>query len=251
MEGLSSCTIRNAMLTRLTAWPLVFFSLAANAQTDSIAPYKAAVNNAIDVYRQYRGTESNLYIGPAVEQSNFSGKGTPYYGSGDWFTGSVLYDDALYENVLLRYDLVRDELVAQNPTTRNAFYLFKERVGYFTLGDKTFINLKKSGHKSSPAEGYYQLLAQGSMTLLKKLTKSYQESFVAGSVEQRYDEKTVFYALKDNVYHELSNAKSLYSLAGTYKNQIKDAIKKGGRDSDKNLELMLTSIAQYYNQLNQ
>jgi hypothetical protein len=241
------------MLKRLTAFLSLLVALTAAAQSDSSKnlPYLTAVKSALAVYSQFRGTESNLYVGPAVEQSGFSGNGTPYSGNGEWMSGSVLYDDALYENVLLKHDLVRDELLALHPVTRVAFYLFKPRIEYFTLGGKTFIHLEKKNQKSSPSPGYYQLLASGALILLKKQTKSYQENFVAGNIEQRFDEKTRFYALKDGVYHELSNAKSLYALTGPFKNTIRERMKKDGVDPDKSLEPTLSSIAKHYNQLNQ
>lgn len=241
------------MLKRLAALKLLSLTMTAGAQTgpDTAAPYQAAVNNAIAVYQQFRGHESNLYIGLALEQSNVSAKGSAYYGTNDWFRGSVFYDGAKYDSVLLKYDLVRDELIALNPVTRNAFYLFKQRVDYFTLGNKTFINLRKGRGASLPSEGYYEQLAKGSLTLLEKHTKSYQESFSIAGVEQRFDEKAHFYALKGGVYHALSNAKSLYALTGNYKNQIKEQLKKQNLESGKNLELTLVTIAQYYNQANQ
>lgn len=237
------------MSKRLTAFLPLVCALVCHAQADSTTPYNAAINNAIKTYQRFRGTESNLYIGPALEQSNFAGKGSPYFGTGDWFTGSVFYDGTLYENVMLKYDLVLDQLVVLNPNTRNAFYLFRPRVDDFYLGERFFVNLKKEKNKSAPAEGFYEQLTDGPITLLRKYTKSYQENFFAGNIEQRYDEKNRFYALKDETYHEVSNAASLYALCGNYGKQIKDGLKKQNLASDNNTEQIFRAIAQQYNQL--
>lgn len=224
--------------------------LLAQAQTDTGAVYQQAVANAMKVYQQARGNELNLYKGIAEEPFKFSGKGTPYFGSGDWSTGSVLYENVEYNNVLLKYDLLHDELVALNPKTHKAFYLFKPRVESFTMEGKTFVNLKKSGNRSAPAEGYYEQLTQGPITLLQKHSKTFEDRLGVSVVEQRFNEDNRFYALKDGVYHSISNAKSLYTLAGNAKAQIKDRMKKQEEELEKNPEAELTTIATIYNQLN-
>ena len=234
----------------LTAFLSFFCALLCHAQSDSAEHYSAAINNAVQVYQRSRGTESNLYIGPALEQSNFSGKGSPYYRSGDWSTGTVLYDGTVYENVSLKYDLVLDQLVVFNPNTRTAFYIFKPRVENFSLGDKYFINLRKGTNRSAPSEGFYEQLTEGPITILRKDTKTYQENFGIGNVvEQRYDEKIRYYAMKDGVYHELSNANSLYALCGSYSKQIKDNLKKQTLTNQTNNEQTFRAIAEQYNQL--
>jgi hypothetical protein len=241
------------MLKRLAALNFVFLTVIAKAQMDSgiVSVYQPAINNAIAVYHQFRGDALNLYKGPAQEQYSLSESGNPYFGNGDWSSGSVYYEGVLYDHVSLKYDLARDELVVLNPNSRNAFYLFKPRVDWFTLGNKTFINLKKDGNKTLPPEGYYEQLAKGPITLLQKYTKSYQEKFSVGNVEKRFDEKNRFYAVKDNVYHRLSKAKSLYALTGNLESQIKDQIKKEGVNPKNFTEATLTTIARLYNQLSQ
>lgn len=240
----------NTMRRGLTAIPLLLLSTIGYTQVDTSASavYQPAVANAIRVYQQFRGDESNLYNGPVVEQSNFSGKGNPYYDGNDWFNGTVIYGGELYENVSLKYDLVRDQLVVLAPNTRTAFYLFKPRVASFTLGDRTFANFKKVA-KSSLAEGYYQVLAKGAITVLQKSSKSLRESLSTAGIEQRYDEKTRFYAMKDGVYHDVSSAKDLYALTGSFKASVKDEVEKQG-GNNKTLEEALRAIAKSYNQRN-
>lgn len=238
------------MRRRLIAINCVLFSTIVHAQTDTSASavYQPAVANAVRVYRQFRGDQSNLYQGPVVEQSNFSGKGNPYFGGNDWFIGTVLYGGETYENVSLKYDLVRDQVVVLDPSIHSAFYLFKPRVIAFTLGNRRFVNLKNNTG-SSPAEGYYEVLADGAITLFQKRSKSLQESIGTGGIEQRYDEKTRFYAMKDGVYRDISSEKDLYALTGNFKAGIKDEVEKQGA-SNKNPEETLRLIARSYNQRN-
>jgi hypothetical protein len=238
------------MLKRLIALPLACMAFVANAQTGPLADTitQPAVDYALDVYKSFRGDESNLYTGIAVEQSSVSARNTPYFGTGDWFTGSVVFDGVTYNGVTLKYDLVRDEVVVLNPKTRNAFYLFKPRVASFTLGAKSFINLGNDGRKSAPDEGYYEQLVNGPITLLKKWTKAYKENFALSNVDQRYDEKTRLYVLKDSVYRSVSGAATLYSLTGSHKNSIREQVKKAGVSSKSDSEETLVAIARTFNQ---
>jgi hypothetical protein len=240
------------MLKELAAMYLSLVTVVAAAQNDSgTAPvYQAAVSNALAVYHQFRGVESNLYMGLAVEQNNLSGNMNPYFGNGEWNSGSVHYEGVRYDHVLLKYNLVRDELVVLNPNTRNAFYLFKPRVESFTLGTRNFVNLRRKDHRSAPDTGYYERLAEGSITLLRKHVKSYQEKFGNANIEKRFDEKSSFYAVKDGVYYRLSKVKSLFALTGSLEGQIKDQLKNDRIELKSFTEATLTAITRYYNQIN-
>jgi hypothetical protein len=236
------------MLEKITALSSVFFTLMAGAQSDSGAVYQSAVNNALAVYHQFRGDESNLYQGVVQEPYRVSGSSTPYFNS-DWQTGTVFYDGVQYNDALLKYDLLRDELVVQNSRTGNAFYLFKPRVDSFTLGERKFIHLKKESSKTAPPEGYYEKLTNGALTLLERHAKFYQEQFRTNNVEQHFEEKTTFYVLKDGVYQKLSGAKSLYAMTGNWKNKIREQLKQQGVEKQNDLQKTLTAIAETYNQL--
>lgn len=239
------------MLKKLTALTMLLPALAARAQIDpaNASVYLPAINNAIAVYNNFRGDESNLYNGLAQEPYELQANGTPYFGTGDWFKGKVQYDNVIYQNAILKYDLVRDLLLVQNPASRNSFSLFKPRVDWFTLGDRMFVNLKKGMGVNPPAEGYYEQLCQGSITLFEKWTKSFQETLANNSIDRHVEEKTKFYALKDGVFYPIPGVKALFKLTKDRKGEIKKQLKRNHIKPRRNLQTGLAAIAQYYNQL--
>lgn len=239
------------MLKKLAAALFLLPSINAGAQamaTDT-AVYAPAVDSAIAVYQRFRGNESSLYEGLAQEPYNVTAKDYPFFGLNQWYHGSIFYNGALYNDAVLKYDLVKNVLLVQNASNQNAFYLFTPRVRYFTLDDRMFVNIQNSADKNPPPPGYYQLLAKGPITLFEQFSKAYQETLTSTVVEQRFDEKRKFFALKDRVIYPISNAKALYALTGNLKSQLRKSLKKQHIKPRQNLELGLTTIAQSYNQL--
>lgn len=239
------------MLKKLAA--AIFFFPALTAGAQSIAPdtavYMPGVDSAIAVYQRFRGDESNLYAGLAQEPYNLTTKDYPFFGVNQWYVGSVCYDGTLYKNAVMKYDLVKNQLLVQNMANQDAFYLFSPRVRYFTLGDRLFINIQQNGNKNAPPAGFYEVLCKGPITLLEQHSKAYQETITTTTVEQRFDEKSRFYALKDQVYYPLSGMKSLYALTGNLKAQLHKELRKQHIKPRQDLRLALVTVAQSYNQL--
>ena len=108
-------------------------SMAQNAtgvdlNTDSISSFAtAALGNSS---RVYTGTE---YIGynPSIRSHAF-------YGSDSAITGSVYYEGVQYAGLLLKYDLVQDEIVLLSRSGSLPIKLLKQKINTFQLGNDLF-----------------------------------------------------------------------------------------------------------------
>src|SRR5690606_9186697 len=84
--------------------------------------------------------------------------------------GTVLYDGIRYRDVVLFYDVVKDELVALHPDGVTRIVLVKPFVQEFTMSGDTVVNVVHLQGELEP--GYYQrLLSTTSGTCLVKRHK--------------------------------------------------------------------------------
>jgi hypothetical protein len=98
---------------------IVFFfpSSPIYAQSQQVFTDTMVVNKAISYARSQfskaMGTDGALYNGISFEKYWYGTKGTPFFKTDDFVTGNISYDGTLYENVLLNYDMMRDQVVVK------------------------------------------------------------------------------------------------------------------------------------------
>ena len=96
--------------------------------------------------------------------------GTYYWDRREFQSGDVLYNGRLYKNVYLNVDAYLDELVVRPLENASAMVVFRDQVAWFTMGPKTFVNLRYLGYTDAP-EGFYEVLRDGETPLLLKVEK--------------------------------------------------------------------------------
>src|SRR5688572_26479276 len=89
---------------------LTCYLFAQQAASDSSLISDAAAY-VRKMYDHKRNNELPIYNGLRHQLYSASLEGIPYFESLDWFTGSVVYDDVLYDSIILRYDQVKDEVI--------------------------------------------------------------------------------------------------------------------------------------------
>lgn len=84
--------------------------------------------------------------------------------------GKVTYNNILYKNVNLQYDLVRDEVLTKNFNDKKII-LVKEKVGEFSIDGHLFKRLTDS-NPSLKIDGYYEILMEDKNVKLSKKNKA-------------------------------------------------------------------------------
>jgi hypothetical protein len=249
------------MTTRLRnyLWLSAFFyllqTLQATAQSIAAdtAIRSAAVANAVQVYHQLVRNSTALYNGREyLEYYHTLHEGHPFFAGTQFGNGAVMYDNVLYKDVSLKYDLVKNEVLIKEPSGIFSLILFHDKIGYFTVHGTTFIRIVNDSTENAVPTGIYQVLYNGpNATLLKKEKKTIQSNVSQLEGVKNYIESSIdYYVQTADGYHPVSSQKSILRVLADKKNELQAYIRKNKLKFRKDAtEGSLLSTVTYYNSL--
>jgi hypothetical protein len=201
------------------------------------------------LYFTQRGEESAIYNGIHHDGYSTSIEGYAYFQSPGWQKGSVVYDNILYENILMKYDLLRDQLIV-TPKEQSGMYigLFSPRVERFSFSTFNFIRIGKTDEKTSPGPGFYQQLSYGKLTVLTRKTKVITERIEGNAFLHKFEETAKYYLLKDGIYYPAKSKKDILAVVKERKKEIQQFLSKNKLNYRKHREKTLVAVAEFYNQ---
>ena len=216
-----------------------------------------AMQAAINYYHQFLSPESGLYNGSQYTYNTYYpftiNEGNPFFFSKNFEVGSIFYNNILYENVPLLYDIIKDELLIKDPSKVYIMKLSNSRVRWFKLWDRTFVRLANdSTANSSLKTGFYLLLHNGKISLYARDTKSFKENTASVQGLNKYVVETTDYFIeKDNRFYKLKNKKSLLNVMENKRKEVTQFIKKNKLNLRKDKFNALTKVVAYYDEINQ
>lgn len=202
------------------------------------------------IYDVQRGSELPLYNGTRHQLYSASIDGLPYFESLEWYIGSVVYDDVLYDNIIMRYDQVKDELViAQDKITGVYISLFSPRVKEFSISGVRFVWLSDTSGKSSLKPGFYQQLTKGKLTAYTRNAKEIEEKLENTTILQLIKNNIRYYILKDGVYHSVRNANDLLDVTKEHRKEVQQFISGKQLKYRRDPKQTIIAVTEFYNQL--
>lgn len=216
----------------------------------------ASVKAAIELYHQYLSPETCLYDGSEYTYNTYYpftiNEGHPFFESKNFETGSVFYNNMLYEKVPLLYDVIHEELLIRDPSKINILRLNESKVKWFTIYGHTFIRVVKDSTSGSPlSTGYYDVLYQGNTSLYKKVSKLFKENSSSFQGLNKYvAENDEYFIKKGNDYFKIKSRKNLLSVFTDRKKEISQFMAKNKLKLRKNKEYALLKTVAYYDKLN-
>ena len=219
---------------------LIYFGIAqaAFSQTDSV------------VFAGKTGNDGNatLYNGRVHVGYLNSIEGSAYYGANEWQSGTLIFQGVPYRDVLLKYDLVADEVLVLHPNGFTGVTLFTPRIQSFRLGDRSFVALPD--HQPSDLKaGLYEELSKGKVSLYAKRSKLIKETTITTGVERKFIDQSFYYIWKDDAYYAVRNEKAIFDILVDKKNDLADWMKASNINYKSSPENALLRIVAYYNQL--
>ena len=143
------------MVKRLILIALSLLSLAGTAAAQSEDP---------------EGLYAGIFRGKLPGIYPYKYNGTYYWDRREFQPGDVMYNGRLYKNVYLNVDAYLGELEVRPLENTSAMVVFRDQVAWFTMGPKTFVNLRYLGYSEAP-EGFYEVLRDGEIPLLLRVDK--------------------------------------------------------------------------------
>ncbi len=113
---------------------------------------------------------ASLFRGNLPKTYPFRFNGTYYWSQKQYQEGSVFYNGKLYEKVYLNVDAYQGQLLVSPVQNYTPIVVFRDQVAWFTIGDKTFVNLNYLGYTEAP-EGFFEILQDGQAPLLRQVKK--------------------------------------------------------------------------------
>ena len=141
--------------------------------------------------------------------------GTYYWDRKEFQMGDVMYNGRLYKDIYMNVDAYQDELEVRPLEKVSAMVVFRDQVAWFTMGPKTFVNLRYLGYAEAP-EGYYEVLRDGETPLLRKVSKNirfdanggynrigYEDPEFNSQIPNYFQIEETFYALEKGLLKRL------------------------------------------------
>jgi hypothetical protein len=236
--------IKNLLITASVVLLLTNKLVAQHPLSDS-AVYEVALTHLIQLYKNKPGGYSNLYNGAEYNYTYAGIKGHPYFKTDSFQLSDLSYDDILYRDIPLKYDLVTNEVIIKGKENR-LIKLVAEKLDYFSVRRDLFIKIRKdTSSRDAPEPGYYQLLYNGPLTALVSRKKVAIRSLKAEDPYQfaSYDQ---YYVRKRLTYYPINSKNDLISLFDTHNEIVKEYRKirraRFKRDME---ELILKAVSTY------
>jgi hypothetical protein len=231
-----------------------FRAFTQNFITDT-SQQTASFQKAVDYYHQFLFPETGLYDGSEYTYKTYYplqiNEGHPFFQYENFDTGAIFYNNTLYKKVPLLYDIIKNEVLINDPSRIYIIRLNNERIGWFTIWGHIFVRLIfDTAANPQMHTGFYDLLYNGKISLYKKDLKILKENSASTQGINKYVAETNEYFIKkDNRFYQVTNKKSLLVILNDKKNEIVQFIKKDNLNLRKNKNNALIKIVAYYNGL--
>lgn len=175
-----------------------------------LLPLQAQDKGDIFRYEQEAGGLSTLFRGRLQGNLPYRYNGTFYLETRTFTPGDILYNGKLYTDIPLNLDAYTQELVVRPKANAAGVILFRDQVGWFTLGGRKFVNLRYLGYDRAP-EGYFEVLRDGKEPLLRQGIKFFRSSTAVSASDEdqmdgNYSPDVVNHFLRKDNYYILTAA---------------------------------------------
>ena len=208
----------------------------------------AAQRQAIGSYENALTEKTHLYTGHEFIPHDRRIKIHPYFATDSLQSGSISYNGLVYHDVMMLYDVVRDELAIRAP--KNVFRIrpHSEQVRAFSLGNHQFARI--AGDSAAGVRtGFYDILHDGRIKFLAKRVKTVHEDISGGFYKADYLVKDRYYILKDGIYHEVRNKRSVFNLFPDHSSSLRKYLRSTRLNFKDQREEAITSIVEQYEKL--
>jgi hypothetical protein len=243
-------------------WHSIFFSLAvfhacffsslesfSQLHGDDSGFYQSVVSESLSLYHHSSGDQSALYNGMLYPGYAFVFKsGSPFFDSSRSETGSVFYYDTWYQNLQLIYDNLEDVVIIND--TGYFIQLNNKNLDEFTLGTHHFMRLEVNDKSNNAYAGFYEILYNGNIRVLKKTIKKIVDDLSGESVVEKSINQSDYYYIKtESSLYFVKNKKDIMGIFADRKKEIQDFIKKNNLNFRENKGNAFMEIAAYYEQI--
>lgn len=204
-----------------------------------------SINTSVATYTRVIHGQSYLYNGSAYRRPDQTGDEHPFFESDDWVYGSVRYNNQLFLNVPLLYDITSDKLITENINAAE-IQLVYEKLSGFTIGQHKFSKIEA---KSLPKNGFYEVLHDGPSQAVAWRQKIVRERIISLEIDIGFDGKDRYFVLKNGIYFPVRNKVSLLRIFADERNALKQFMGKNKLRYRKDPATVLRMVAAEYDSI--
>ncbi len=240
--------MRTGCLSFLCYLLITSYCIAQSAKPDttflsSAKEYQAAL------YNQFIRGQARLYNGSEYRDFYSKNDEHPYFGVDDWSFGDILYDEEIYKNIPLFYDIYHDKVITEHLLNGAKLELISEKVQRFSFSGHTFVRLQKNETKVI-SDGFYDRLYDGHTKVYCRREKQLQQKIESNDIIARFEERTRIFILTKGTYFPVKKKGSVLDVMGDKKQELKSFLKKNKIKYKDDREKAIVRLAEYYDSLN-
>lgn len=174
--------------------------------------------------------------------------GNQFFQTAELQFGSVEYNEHLFQNQQLKYDVVLDQLIIRHPTSPLLLRLIEEKVRTFTIADHHFIRLVADTVTGTVVgTGYYEVLQEGPVQILARRSKRLQKQVSQKAINASFTGTDKLLARKAGVYQVVGSKAAALRLFADRLPEMQAYVRQRNLTFRKaQLESTLADLAHYY-----
>ncbi len=200
-------------------WLLLVFPCFSEAQ-DSYAWTQDSVTHLY-------GADDYLFTGYPYQPLYRGASGHPYFLQEPWLTATIFIENLRFPDQPLRLNLVTGELIIlHSPEGKPPVQLVLSNhlIDSFCVYETKTISLDSNNGLGLP-KGYFEVLYQGNLTVLRKSSRDFLANYNAATPKGSFSEVSAIYYVKKDDSEEWSQYSSFKALLKSFPDQFK-AIRK-------------------------
>ena len=224
-------------------------STAQTANSDSTQLAKAIQVQQLK-FQEHVNTNALLYNGTAYLHYWNKEIGHPYFETAQFQPSEIVYKEFRYRNVLLKYDLLKKQLVTLNASKEFEMALLNENILEFIIGGHVFININNDSIQSdNPGPGFYEVLYKGKTQVIAKYYKRVEASLKAEDNYSKFVQYSFFYIKAGGAFHLVEASSDIYQLLKDQRAVLRKYSNKEKLHYSKNPDKTIVSLAIYYDSI--
>ena len=214
------------------------------AQENRIAnlPSTGAVQSYFSKTKEYAA----LYNGKVITPYDRRFTNHPCFETNSYVAGTLCYNHVVYSDVLMRFDLYRDELTVISPDVPHRIVLNNEKFNYAVLNGSTII--KSVDEKTSKVK-FLVLLHTGICPVVKKHRISIVEKHEERILTNTFNIQNQYAIYKDGIPYAVKNKNSILKLFPDRKKELNEFARQHKLNFKSQIEQSIIDMVTHYENL--
>lgn len=243
-------TITMRCLCCFTYVLLLIFPFKIIKGQPSITSAESSLLNTKNFFQNEIKEYAHLYTGKEYFKYESGIKGFPFFETDQMQTGDIFYDENLYTNVPMLYDIVRQAVVINQYQQEARIQLLTEKIKYFVLNGHRFEVISQAeGEADKISKGLFDVAFIGKASVLIKRIKSIKKGLRAED-PYSFKQEDEYYLKKGRSLYNISDKKAALEVLSDKKDLVRTFIRKNNLKFKKDIEKDLITTAAYYSTLN-